>query len=205
MTFQPPAILSPTCILNGHSVHVEEAKAHIARISGEVAVQVQVVVTRRGDDISALVARALGEHRHPIVAGGGDGTVNAVAGKLAGTDTPLGVLPMGTLNHFAKDAGIPLNLLDDLAGQYLHGVEPRTLKASPLYADLHGLPPLLIQVGTAETLLDDATRLAARAGDANVRAILSVWPEMIHVWHLFHSRLRDARAAINEAGVWMRA
>jgi diacylglycerol kinase family enzyme len=71
---------------------------------------VQVVVTRRGDDISALVARALGEHRHPIVAGGGDGTVNAVAGKLAGTDTPLGVLPMGTLNHFAKDAGIPLNL-----------------------------------------------------------------------------------------------
>ena len=57
MTFQPPAILSPTCILNGHSVHVEEAKAHIARISGEVAVQVQVVVTKRGDDISALVAR----------------------------------------------------------------------------------------------------------------------------------------------------
>ena len=72
--------------------------------------QVQVVVTKRGDDISALVARALGEHRHPIVAGGGDGTVNAVAGKLAGTDTPLGVLPMGTLNHFARDAGIPLNL-----------------------------------------------------------------------------------------------
>jgi len=67
-------------------------------------------VTKRGDDISALAARALGEHRRPVVAGGGDGTVNAVAGKLAGTDTPLGVLPMGTLNHFAKDAGIPLNL-----------------------------------------------------------------------------------------------
>jgi diacylglycerol kinase family enzyme len=48
--------------------------------------------------------------RHPVVAGGGDGTVNAVAGKLAGTDTPLGVLPMGTLNHFAKDVAIPLNL-----------------------------------------------------------------------------------------------
>lgn len=94
--------------------------------------------------------------------------------------------------------------LDDLAGQYLHGVDPRTPKASPLYADLHGLPPLLIQVGTAETLLDDATRLAARAGDANVRTILSVWPEMIHVWHMFHSRLRDARIAIDEAGAWMR-
>ena len=105
----------------------------------------------------------------------------------------------------AVDPMISKAYLDDFAGQYLHGVDPRTLKASPLYADLHGLPPLLIQVGTAETLLDDATRLVARAGDANVRAILSVWPEMIHVWHLFHSRLRDARAAINEAGAWMRA
>ncbi len=110
MTSRPPANVSPTCILNGHSVHLEEAKAHIARISGEVRAQVQVVVTKRGDDISALVDRALGDHRHPVAAGGGDGTVNAVAGKLAGTDTPLGVLPMGTLNHFAKDAGIPLNL-----------------------------------------------------------------------------------------------
>ena len=70
----------------------------------------QVVVTKRGDDISSLTARALSEHRYPVVAGGGDGTVNAVAGKLAGTDTALGVLPMGTLNHFAKDVGIPLNL-----------------------------------------------------------------------------------------------
>ena len=110
MTSPPPAISNPTCILNGHSVHVEEAKTHIARISGELGADVQVVVTKRGDDISAVAARALGEHRHPIVAGGGDGTVSAVAGKLAGTDTPLGVLPMGTLNHFAKDTGIPLNL-----------------------------------------------------------------------------------------------
>ena len=105
----------------------------------------------------------------------------------------------------AVDPMISKAYLDDLAGQYLCGVDPRTLKASPLYADLHGLPPLLIQVGTAETLLDDATRLVARAGDADVRAILSVWPGMIHVWHLFHSRLREARAAINEAGAWMRA
>src|SRR5579862_2386163 len=110
MTLSPAAIANPACILNGHSVHVEEAKAHIARISGELGGDVKVIVTKRGDDISALAEHALAEHRRPIVAGGGDGTVNAVAGKLAGTDTPLGVLPMGTLNHFAKDAGIPLNL-----------------------------------------------------------------------------------------------
>ena len=83
---------------------------HIARISGQIGVEAQVVVTKRDDDISSLAAHALAERRRPVVAGGGDGTVNAVAGKLAGTDTALGVLPMGTLNHFAKDVGIPLNL-----------------------------------------------------------------------------------------------
>jgi diacylglycerol kinase family enzyme len=102
--------LGPTCILNGHSVHVEEAQAHIARIWGELEVRADVVVTRRGDDISSLAARALRENRHPVVAGGGDGTVSAVAGVLAGTDAALGVLPMGTLNHFAKDVGIPRHL-----------------------------------------------------------------------------------------------
>ena len=99
-----------TCILNGHSVHVDEARAHISRISGQFGVETEVVVTKRGDDISSLAGRALSERRQPIVAGGGDGTVSAVAGRLAGTDTALGVLPMGTLNHFAKDVGVPVNL-----------------------------------------------------------------------------------------------
>jgi len=110
MVSQPQSALSPTCILNGKSVHLQTTLAHIARISGQFGVQVQVVVTKRGDDISSFAAHALAERHRPVVAGGGDGTVNAVAGKLAGTDTALGVLPMGTLNHFAKDVGIPLNL-----------------------------------------------------------------------------------------------
>jgi acetyl esterase/lipase len=95
--------------------------------------------------------------------------------------------------------------LDDLAAHYLQGADPRTPRASPLYDALHGLPPLLIQVGTAETLLDDATRLAARAAAADVHVTLSTWPGMIHVWHLFHARLAEARAAIAEAGAWMKA
>ena len=102
--------LHTTCILNGHSVHVEEVKAHIARISVEFGVDAEVVVTKHGDDISSLAARALSKRHRLVVAGGGDGTVSAVAGKLAGTDTALGVLPMGTLNHFAKDVGVPLKL-----------------------------------------------------------------------------------------------
>ena len=107
MALQP---LSPTCILNGKSVQLQAALMQVARISSQFGVEVQVVVTKRGDDVSALAARALAERRQPIVAGGGDGTVNAIAAKLAGTDTALGVLPIGTLNHFAKDVGIPLNL-----------------------------------------------------------------------------------------------
>lgn len=107
---QPDPPLNPALILNGHSIHVEEAKAHIARISAEFGVPAQIIVTRKGDNISQLAARALGDGRHPVAAGGGDGTVNAVAGVLAGTAVALGVLPMGTLNHFAKDAGVPRDL-----------------------------------------------------------------------------------------------
>jgi acetyl esterase/lipase len=105
----------------------------------------------------------------------------------------------------AIDPMISKPYLDDLAANYLQGADPRTPRASPLYADLRGLPPLLIQVGTAETLLDDATRLAARAAAADVQVTLSTWPDMIHVWHLFHERLAPARAAIAEAGTWMKA
>jgi acetyl esterase/lipase len=105
----------------------------------------------------------------------------------------------------AVDPMISKAYLDELAGHYLHGADPGTPRASPLFADLRFLPPLLVQVGTAETLLDDATRLAARAGDADVRVTLSIYPEMIHVWHLFHDRLAPARDAIAEAGAWIRA
>ena len=61
-------------------------------------------------ELSVAAREALDAHPEAVVAGGGDGTVSAVAAALAGTPTPLGVLPLGTLNHFAKDAGIPLDL-----------------------------------------------------------------------------------------------
>jgi diacylglycerol kinase family enzyme len=96
----------PICILNGKSIHLHAALASIARVSSEVGVEMQVVMTKRGDDIASFAARATAEKRRLIVAGGGDGTINAVASQLVATDTPLGVLPMGTLNHFAKDVAI---------------------------------------------------------------------------------------------------
>jgi diacylglycerol kinase family enzyme len=71
---------------------------------------VRIWVANSGDEIPDLARHALGEHADPIAAGGGDGTVNAVASVLAETGKTLGVLPLGTLNHFAQDLGIPLDL-----------------------------------------------------------------------------------------------
>jgi acetyl esterase/lipase len=66
------------------------------------------------------------------------------------------------------------------------------------------LAPLLIQVGAAETLLDDAIRLAKVAGAADVRVDLQIWPEMVHVWHLFHPELKAGLKAIEEGGAYVR-
>jgi monoterpene epsilon-lactone hydrolase len=92
----------------------------------------------------------------------------------------------------------------DMAKLYLNGADPLSPLASPIYADLKGLPPLLIQVGACETLLDDALRLAKVAGVADVRVDLQVWPEMIHVWHLFHPELEAGVAAIRSGATFVR-
>jgi diacylglycerol kinase family enzyme len=70
----------------------------------------QILVANSGDEVPDLARRALAENADLIAAGGGDGTINAVASVLAETGKTLGVLPLGTLNHFAKDLGIPLDL-----------------------------------------------------------------------------------------------
>jgi phosphinothricin tripeptide acetyl hydrolase len=91
------------------------------------------------------------------------------------------------------------------AQAYLQGRDARAPLASPLFADLKGLPPLLIQVGTDEVLLDDSTGLAAQAKAAGVDVTLEVWEEMIHVWHYFYPMLREGRDAIARVGEFVRA
>jgi acetyl esterase/lipase len=90
------------------------------------------------------------------------------------------------------------------ANLYLGGADVRTPLAAPLYADLHGLPPLLIHVGTAETLFDDATRLAAKAQAAGVDVTLEAWDDMIHVWHLFAPMLPEGQQAVERVGEYIR-
>jgi len=90
------------------------------------------------------------------------------------------------------------------AKAYLGDAHPRTPLAAPLYADLTGLPPLLIQVGTEEALLDDATRLAERAKSAGVDVELEVWDDMIHVWQFFAEMLPEGQQAIDRIGEFIR-
>jgi epsilon-lactone hydrolase len=104
----------------------------------------------------------------------------------------------------AADPTVQKAGLLDMAKLYLNGADPRSPLAAPIYADLKGLAPLLIQVGAAETLLDDALRLAGAAGAADVRVDLQIWPEMVHVWHLFHPELKAGHDAIAAGAVFVR-
>jgi monoterpene epsilon-lactone hydrolase len=86
------------------------------------------------------------------------------------------------------------------AALYLSGANPQTPLASPLYGDLAGLPPLLIQVGSDEVLLDDATRLAEKARAAGVDVKLEVWPGMFHVWQMVSVFVPEGRQALAAIG-----
>jgi acetyl esterase/lipase len=95
--------------------------------------------------------------------------------------------------------------LRELVGAYLpRGVEPTDPRVSPLFANLSGLPPTLIQVGSDEELLADATRFASAAGAADVAVTLEVWPHMIHVWPIWNARLEAGREALAHAGAFFR-
>jgi acetyl esterase/lipase len=105
----------------------------------------------------------------------------------------------------AQDPMVQKNGLQWMAGLYLNGKDAKTPLAAPLHADLKGLPPILIQAGTAETLLDDATRLAERLHAAGSEVRLAVWPNMLHVFPLFAPILSEGRDGCLEIGAFIRA
>ncbi len=94
------------------------------------------------------------------------------------------------------DPMVKREIIVNFAQAYLNGVDPRSPLASPIYADLRGIAPLLIHVGASEVLLDDSLKLARMAGAADVSVRLEIWPEMIHIWHAFHRILGDGRKAV---------
>jgi monoterpene epsilon-lactone hydrolase len=109
-------------------------------------------------------------------------------------------------SYVAKAASDPIVSRDgvmEMARAYLGSADARTPLASPLFADLTGLPPLYILVGTEEVLLDDAVSLAERAKAAEVEATLEIWPDMVHVWPWFFPMLDEGRTAIDGIGAFV--
>jgi epsilon-lactone hydrolase len=157
-----------------------------------------------------------------LIAVGGDsaggGLTLALAGELKRASeelptclwlvSPWTDLTMSGATLLSKSAVDPLihkEYLEELAHGYLpKGMDRKDPRISPLYADLKGLPPTLIQVGSAETLLDDSARLAAAAGAADVSVTLEIWPHMIHAWQMWNARLEPGRRALASAGAFIR-
>ncbi|HTG18440.1 MAG TPA: alpha/beta hydrolase [Reyranella sp.] len=104
----------------------------------------------------------------------------------------------------AQDPMVQKDGLLWMAGLYLNGKDAKTPLAAPLHADLKGLPPILVQVGTAETLLDDATRIAEKLHAAGIDVRLAIWPNMLHVFPLFAPILSEGRDGCLEIGSFIR-
>jgi epsilon-lactone hydrolase len=122
--------------------------------------------------------------------------------------SPWTDLTMSGATLATKDAVDPIvhkGYLEELAAAYAPaGIDRNDPRISPLFADLRGFPPALIQVGSSETLLDDAVRFAGKAGAADVDVTLEVWPHMIHAWPVWNAKLEDGRKALARAGTFMR-
>jgi acetyl esterase/lipase len=108
-----------------------------------------------------------------------------------------------------KDAVDPLihdAYLRELADAYAPApIDRKSPSISPLFSDVRGFPPTLIQVGSAETLLADATRFAAALGAADVAVTLEIWPHMIHAWPMWNAKLEDGRRALARLGQFITA
>ena len=148
-------------------------------------------------------------------AGGGLAVSALVEARRQGLPMPAGVFAISPWADLAcmgasiqgkaqEDPSLTIAGLHNCARQYLGSAPAGSALASPINADLTGLPPLLIHVGSAEILLDDAVRLAGAAGAAGVRTRLEVWPGMPHVWHAFAFMLDEGLEATAEAGAFLR-
>ena len=147
--------------------------------------------------------------------GGGLTIATLVALKYFGYPLPAGGISHSGWSDLAHtgdsfvtkaeaDPLIDKEMLEGMAAAYLGDRSRTTPLASPYYADLRGLPPLLLQVGSAEVLLDDSLRLTDRAKEAGVDVTLEVWDDMPHVWQAFATFLPEARQALKSCGEFVK-
>ena len=138
-------------------------------------------------------------------AGGGLVLGSLVALRAAGEALPAAAIALSPLadlqlsgasvTRVTNDPLVPVDGTRLMASAYLAGADPRDPRASPIHADYRGLPPLLIEVGTREVLLDDARRVAERAREAGVPVELYVGEGLTHVWPL-HPQLPESAESI---------
>ncbi|MEM8921080.1 MAG: alpha/beta hydrolase, partial [Pseudomonadota bacterium] len=174
------------------------------------------------DDAVAAYQGLLAEGVKPadLVVGGdsaGGGLALAMGMKLKelGAPMPAGfylISPWANLENTgwsydakaSRDPVLSKEELDKWAVAYAQGQNRSDPLMSPVNGDLRGLPPVYIQVGEAEILLSDSSLLAERLGGAGVPVSMEVWPDMLHVWHIFYPNLAPARDAILRAGAWIK-
>jgi monoterpene epsilon-lactone hydrolase len=166
-------------------------------------------VLKQGIDLSQVVMTGTS-------AGGGLVGSLLVAARDAGDPLPAAAICLSPAFDAAlSGASIKTNVRSDVMLQpemfdivlqaYLGTTDPRTPLASPLYADLHGLPPMLLQAGGGELLRDDAIRFAQRAREAGVEVELAIWEGMFHGWQMFALVLPEGRRALEQAAQFIRA
>ena len=212
------------CSVNTHRDHV----ARLARATGTRALLIDYRLAPE-HPFPAAVDDALSAYRWlasqgvspaSIViggdsAGGGLTAATLLALRGAGDPPPAGAFCISPWMDLAlegesitskadADPMVTRDLLAMMAEAYAGARDLREPLLSPVFADLAGLPPMLVQVGTAEVLLDDSTRFAERAKAAGVGVTLEVWDEMIHVWHVYAEMLPEAQRAIDRIGEWVR-
>ncbi|NNC73623.1 MAG: alpha/beta hydrolase, partial [Sphingomonadaceae bacterium] len=147
-------------------------------------------------------------------AGGGLALALMLSAKERGLPQPAGAallspwsdLRLNSASYESRKDADPMVTHDgiaQMAAHYLGDTTPDTPLASPILADLSGLAPMLIHVGDAEVLLDDAVVLARNAKDAGADVTLKVWDHMIHVFQAFYAMVDEAREAVNEIGAFL--
>jgi len=147
-------------------------------------------------------------------AGGGLVVATLVSARDQGLPMPAAAVPISPWSDMTcsnesyqtraeADPLVGSGGIGDMARLYLHGTDPKTPLASPNFASLCSLPPLLIHVGRDEVLLDDSIKLDQKAKGDGVNSTLEIWDDMIHVWHAFHPMLPEGKQAITRVGEFL--
>jgi acetyl esterase/lipase len=170
---------------------LQDVTAAYRALAGQAGSAEQIVVS--GESAGGNLAIEL------LIAGKAEGLTMPAAALLLSPMTDLTAAGSSYAGKAHADPAISAQAIRTRAADYLAGTDPADPLVSPIFADLSGLPPLLIQAGSHEVLLDDATRLAAKAAADDVAVILDITPGVPHVFQAFAALLDEGDAALNRA------